>query len=200
MRKDDSRLSAAGDLSLLGADPRLQELMWADPSLARRRAQSIDATTGLASRDAFATALARQMATSPVALLVFDLDGFGQINAVCGQEVGDRVLGDVALALARNVRSTDLVGRIGADSFGVAMPSEAGPHLRAIAARLLDAIAQVAPPSDPTFAGVLRLRLHACVGVAVSRHGERVESVIARAGEALRAAQRHPSQPIDIAA
>jgi diguanylate cyclase (GGDEF)-like protein len=45
------------------------------------------------------------------ALLFIDLDRFGQLNKVHGEDVGDDVLRAVALRLAAAVRSTDVVGR-----------------------------------------------------------------------------------------
>lgn len=45
------------------------------------------------------------------ALLFIDLDRFGQLNKVHGEDVGDDVIRAVALRMAAAVRSTDVVGR-----------------------------------------------------------------------------------------
>lgn len=51
----------------------------------------------------------------PLAVLLFDLDHFKQVNDTYGHDVGDTVLRDVAAAITRNVRPGDLVCRWGGE-------------------------------------------------------------------------------------
>ena len=51
------------------------------------------------------------------ALVYLDLDGFKPINDRHGHAAGDAVLKAAAMVLARHVRSSDLVARIGGDEF-----------------------------------------------------------------------------------
>jgi diguanylate cyclase (GGDEF)-like protein len=57
--------------------------------------------------------------SSPVAVLFLDIDRFKLVNDTMGHSTGDDLLVAVAERLQRNVRSTDLVGRIGGDEFAV---------------------------------------------------------------------------------
>jgi diguanylate cyclase (GGDEF)-like protein len=52
-----------------------------------------------------------------LAVLFFDLDRFKPINDTYGHETGDKMLQEVARRLTANVRSSDLVGRLGGDEF-----------------------------------------------------------------------------------
>lgn len=51
------------------------------------------------------------------AIFILDIDYFKQVNDTYGHMVGDSLLSEFAVALKKNVRLTDLVGRIGGDEF-----------------------------------------------------------------------------------
>ncbi len=58
----------------------------------------------------------------PFAIGYLDLDGFKGINDSFGHSVGDQVLMEVATALTRRLRASDLGGRLGGDEFAVLLP------------------------------------------------------------------------------
>lgn len=186
--------------SFLGSDPRLTEIQWTNAAVRRTRTDAIDPTTGLATRASFLRSLDQMMSAQQTAVVVIDLDGFSQINSVCGQEAGDRVLLDVGLAISRRVRVTDLVGRLGADSYGVAVPGLTRAQVEEIANRLLSEIRLVRPPSDPMTVGVLRIRIHASAGATLSLPGECAGAVVDRATDALIHARTTNTGHADIAA
>ncbi|MEI9977844.1 MAG: EAL domain-containing protein [Edaphobacter sp.] len=86
-----------------------------------------DQLTGLAGRALLqdktvqAVELARRYGTK-VAVFVIDLDHFKRINDSLGHSSGDQLLVEAARRLARSVRSTDIVARVGGDEFVVVMP------------------------------------------------------------------------------
>jgi diguanylate cyclase (GGDEF)-like protein len=55
-------------------------------------------------------------------LIYIDLDKFKQINDLCGHHVGDRYLQEVALRMKKQLRSHDLLARIGGDEFAALVP------------------------------------------------------------------------------
>jgi diguanylate cyclase (GGDEF)-like protein len=53
----------------------------------------------------------------PFTLAYIDVDNFKYINDIFGHETGDRVLRIISSVIAGNIRSTDLLARIGGDEF-----------------------------------------------------------------------------------
>jgi diguanylate cyclase (GGDEF)-like protein/PAS domain S-box-containing protein len=83
-----------------------------------------DVLTGLPNRTLFADRVDRAIAFADRAgesraVLLVDLDRFGEINETLGPEKGDAVLQAVAGRLRGAMRDSDTVGRVGGDSFGV---------------------------------------------------------------------------------
>ena len=80
-----------------------------------------DETTGLPNRRRLETQLTeyQQSASTLVATLFIDLDGFKRVNDALGHHTGDLLLREVGLRLQAAVRQEDLVARYGGDEFVV---------------------------------------------------------------------------------
>ena len=59
----------------------------------------------------------------PFSIIMFDIDHFKNINDLYGHEVGDKVLFKIAQLVKNNVRSIDLVGRLGGEEFIIICPN-----------------------------------------------------------------------------
>jgi diguanylate cyclase (GGDEF)-like protein len=86
----------------------------------------IDPLLDILNRRGFERELVRSLAYvkrygTPAALLYIDLDNFKSVNDRHGHTVGDAVLKAVATALVRDVRASDVVGRLGGDELAVVM-------------------------------------------------------------------------------
>ncbi len=78
-----------------------------------------------------------------LALLFVDLDGFKKVNDTGGHEAGDVLLRVVAERLARCVRDSDTLARVGGDEFVIAVRHHDDEgEIVALAQRVLDAIAE----------------------------------------------------------
>ena len=92
---------------------------------AQARFAPYDPLTGLATHTAFMTRLSQDVAFAaqhgrPLALAIFDVTGFRQVNRTHGYRVGDEVLIAVAERIRLAMDADDLVGHLGGDRFGVA--------------------------------------------------------------------------------
>jgi diguanylate cyclase (GGDEF)-like protein len=103
-----------------------------------------DALTGLLNRRAYEERLAIEAARSaryghPLALGLFDLDGFKGVNDTFGHPAGDKVLQGVAKAIDSS-RLTDDAFRIGGDEFALLMPETDIGGAKVAAERVVKAI------------------------------------------------------------
>ncbi len=102
----------------------------------------VDVLTGLLNRRGFA----ERFAAAPAhALLIFDLDGFKQLNDSQGHAAGDELLRWVASGLRTAVHVRDVVARLGGDEF-VVLLREAG-SATTVAERLRTRLAERTPAS-----------------------------------------------------
>ena len=135
-----------------------------------------DPLTSLPNRRAFDIVLyeAVQSASAhPFGVLMVDLDDFKSINDLYGHSTGDRALTEFADALAKSVRSSDFLARIGGDEFGIVCTGVDKTRFAEIQARLQKTVDQSAV--DSGFA------LSCSIGGAHSSDG--VEAVLARADQ-----------------
>jgi len=92
-----------------------------------RQLADLDALTGLHNRRYFHETLARECARAhryerKLALIVFDLDDFKEINDRIGHLAGDTVLAEAAERVRDVVRTADIACRVGGDEFAVILP------------------------------------------------------------------------------
>ncbi len=83
-----------------------------------------------------------------VALLVIDADNFKSVNDRFGHLQGDAALQLIAQAIRTNVRSTDVVGRLGGEEFGVYLHDANAEIADQIAQRIRLAVAKLAFSPD----------------------------------------------------
>lgn len=112
--------------ALLGEARRLRSELEQTRGLLRRAEEAVDRDhlLPILNRRAFLRELDRQIASAsryetPASLAYIDLDGLKLINDTQGHACGDAVLVHFASILLSALRSSDIVGRLGGDEFGV---------------------------------------------------------------------------------
>ncbi|WP_018936260.1 diguanylate cyclase [Thioalkalivibrio sp. ALJ24] len=149
------------------------------------RIASTDPLTGIANRWYFLEVAERELLrrarnSSPVSLLMLDLDHFKQVNDTWGHPVGDRVLHAVADTLRDSLRPLDLSGRFGGEEFLVLLPGTHAEEAREIAERLRRAVAAMAIEHEGE-----SVRVTVSIGVAISDGERDIDGLICKADNAL---------------
>lgn len=116
-----------------------------------------------------------------IAVLLCDIDRFKTVNDTLGHAAGDEVLRAIADRMRRCLRSSDdLAARIGGDELLVILRGVRGlPDAVAIAEKLRRCIAEPIVSS----AGPVQVTLS--IGVTLARPGEAIDSLVARADDAM---------------
>lgn len=94
-------------------------------------------------REALDQALAQSLRYQQTgAFIVIGLDQMGMINTAYGHKAGDTVLFDISRRLDQCLRSSDVIGRLGGDRFGVVLSCCSEEQARVTAERILRAVRQ----------------------------------------------------------
>src|SRR5690606_38382960 len=124
----------------------------------------------------------------PLALAFIDLDGFKPINDTHGHVFGDKVLQEIAELFRRNIRKTDVLGRLGGDEFLMIFH---GSEYEGAIERVLENIRLAVEGLDCVEAE--KLQLTVSVGAISRPRGVHIssEDLIARADELMYQAKRN---------
>jgi len=136
-------------------------------------------------RDRLQQALARSSrSTTPLAVLLVDLDGFKQVNDSLGHDAGDQLLEAVAERFVEASRLSDTLARLGGDEFAILLDGAHESEAVAVAERLLEAL------SEPIWIAGRELVVGASIGVALHLGGVgQAEELLRHADVAMYAAK-----------
>jgi len=172
---------------------REQELVVMTDKL--RKLSTLDGLTGIANRRRFDDELLRtwrrgQRESSPVALILMDIDHFKAFNDHYGHLAGDDCLRRVAQVLAQNVkRPFDLVARYGGEEFAVLLPDTAAFGALQVAENLRQAV-EVLNIANSHANAVRRVTISGGVAAAVPKSESQPACLIAAADACLYRAKR----------
>jgi diguanylate cyclase (GGDEF)-like protein len=101
----------------------------------------VDPLTTLHTRSVFVAALEKEIQRAerfghPFAVILFDVDNLGDINASHGYGSGDRIIERIGITIRNYFRETDWVARTAGDAFAVLLPEIQRAHAERLADRV----------------------------------------------------------------
>ncbi len=149
------------------------------------RASMQDALTGLRNRASLDHNLAREIQlagrySTPLSIIMLDLDRFKAVNDTFGHPVGDQVLQAVAAELRESVRDSDIVFRYGGEEFMVVLSNTGLVG----ASQLAERVRQAVENADISV-GKYEINATISVGVASLNGDENAHQLIEKADDAL---------------
>lgn len=152
-----------------------------------------DALTGLANRKMFDctlrdAALEAMECSTPLSLLMLDIDHFKAFNDTYGHAIGDQVLKLLAATLKESVKGQDTAARYGGEEFAVILPRTLMPDAAVLAESIRQRVAGKSVVHRRT--GDQLGRVSVSIGVAQFTFGEPLRKFIERADQALYFAKR----------
>jgi diguanylate cyclase (GGDEF)-like protein len=117
-----------------------------------QRLTAVDALTGIANRRAFDKALDQEWRrtvrnSTPLSLLMIDVDCFKRFNDTYGHVAGDQCLRAIAEVLARNARRAgEVAARYGGEEFAVLLPHMNNDEAHSLAQRVCQAVRDLKVP------------------------------------------------------
>jgi len=163
-----------------------------------RRLGTHDELTGLANRRHLLDLCRRELSRTrrhklAMSVAVVDIDNFGRVNRSAGHLVGDAIMTEMGNVLARNLRTADVLARVGPQKFAVMLPHTDAPQGRAAGERLR------AATGNHTFPGQRSGELTVSVGVATYPTGsiESVDELVNAAEASLDRAKEHGGNRVE---
>src|SRR5215475_8512155 len=156
-----------------------------------QRSAITDSLTGVYNTRFFHEVLGRETAradryTTPLSLLMIDIDSFKQVNDTFGHVVGNEVLKQIAKSLETVVRNTDFVFRCGGDEFGVVLPGTDLDGAMRVAEKILQKVETGEILTSLGYSG----RVTVSIGLSEYRRGSHFETLVAEADQALYMSKR----------
>jgi two-component system chemotaxis family response regulator WspR len=161
-----------------------------------------DGLTGVWNRKMIFDTLAQELGragreSTPLAIIMVDLDRFKSINDTFGHAAGDAVLQQAARRLSACIRSYDHVGRYGGDEFLIVLPNCDREQAATLSERLCRSVAESPMDSE-------RKELHTSCSIGVAStdtlNGISVAALMQAADEALYLAKQAGRNCFEVAA
>jgi len=178
----DAPLSRSGVERLRGLYRALTDAVYAEENF---RLAARDVLSNLFLRRYFDGRLAGEISRSSryghaLAVAVFDLDHFKDVNDAHGHSAGDEVIRAFGSRLQSALRAQDISARRGGEEFAAYFPETDADTARKVCERVRRHVAD-----RPVVAGDVAISMTVSAGIAAWRPGDSADAVLARADAAL---------------
>ncbi|CAG37680.1 sensor domain-containing diguanylate cyclase [Desulfotalea psychrophila] len=116
----------------------------------------------------------------PLSVLMLDIDHFKNVNDTLGHQAGDKVLKIFSKICAVNLRSVDIIGRIGGEEFAVILTNTPRSQAQRTAERI-----RLAIETSPEFTKQSLPKITVSIGIATNQPPENLDAIICRADKNL---------------
>ncbi len=104
-----------------------------------------DKLTGVYKKDIIEEMLLRQIELAKrtgkdLSVLLIDIDDFKKVNRILGRSVGDKMLKDLGFLIRKNLRKSDIAGRLDSDQFVVILPETSLEGAEKVAKKFIDKV------------------------------------------------------------
>ncbi len=145
----------------------------------------VDSLTGVFNRRAFQDLFSQDLSEAkrngtPLTLVVFDIDGFKQINDSHGHSFGDMILKKIASQFKNMLREEDKIFRLGGDEFAVVMKADKGVTFSAIQ-RIIKEVSNIRNIRITISGGIVEINPY--VGVSVDELMRKADTTLYLAKE-----------------
>ncbi len=156
-----------------------------------QRSAITDSLTGIYNTRFFHEVLGRETAradrySTPLSLLMIDIDAFKLVNDTFGHVVGNKVITQIAGTLKQTIRNTDFVFRCGGDEFGVVLPGTNLEGAMRVAEKILQKVESARILESLGYSGPVTVS----IGLSDYHRGSHFETLVAEADQALYASKR----------
>ena len=178
---EDITMEKMAEEALREVERKLRESLEREQVLART-----DGLTNLINRRHFLELAEHECAVArryglPLAMVLFDVDGFKAVNDSLGHQAGDEILKEVARRAGEELRSADVLARYGGEEFIVLAPETAAGMAAVVAERIRR---RIAGKGIDTTTGSATVTISAGVG-EIQSNTDTVEDLVRRADRAL---------------
>ncbi|WP_321413998.1 GGDEF domain-containing protein [uncultured Desulfobacter sp.] len=159
-----------------------------------RKAAKTDMLTGLLNRRGFEDAVEQHMTeaqqeTTPLTLILADIDRFKRINDTYGHLTGDNVLKLISKLLQKHIKGKDIAGRFGGEEFIMALPETKIDGGFTVAEQIRISLEKMRWQSKSSGKDIGTITIS--MGVAQFIPGEDLDTFVARADKALYTAKEN---------
>jgi diguanylate cyclase (GGDEF) domain len=147
---------------------------------------TIDPLTGLYNRREYEILFQHEMErskrmNSPLSVGIIDLDHFKQVNDTYGHKAGDEVLRRISALCRENLRTMDIIGRLGGEEFIILLPETTIDRAVMVGNRLLKAFA-----ATDIDVGTASIKITATLGITqLLPDDKEIDIITRRADDAL---------------